>query len=390
MINSHEKNAIAKVLESALLERLGDEVDLIFHYGSMIGGTTHRWSDFDFSYVPQHTSTRAHFTLMVNDILFDLYPLHWLTLERMGEWDDWRSTILLNLNITYARNDEVTKRMDDIRARHISHLEPNARRTMTEKALRRYQDTGYEYYQLIRQGRSGNLDACFHHANRVVQVVLHTLIILNQSTEDTRKLEQMLHLKLLPDQFDGMIGRITSASSVNELIRAIDELLDSTHDLLLNRQASDLKVDPSYPTQLDSGYPELKSDLQHVILACERRDALAAQTKLLSFLHELHLHLARAADGVEYSLFNSPAEYDQALIGKGFPALLSLACNGRFDELAAACLEFDQRLRSFLTTLSVQLNCFTSREEVIEWLQATSDPLLKEKKEPGNEMGIDA
>jgi predicted nucleotidyltransferase len=45
-------NPITEVLKIALLRDLGDEVELIFRYGSQLKGTTHAYSDLDLSYVP--------------------------------------------------------------------------------------------------------------------------------------------------------------------------------------------------------------------------------------------------------------------------------------------------------------------------------------------------
>ena len=58
-------NHITEVLKDALLRDLGDEVDLIFRYGSHLTGTTHAYSDLDISYVPVHESTHHSITVMV-------------------------------------------------------------------------------------------------------------------------------------------------------------------------------------------------------------------------------------------------------------------------------------------------------------------------------------
>ena len=48
---------ITDVLKNALLRELGDEVELIFCYGSYLKGTAHKYSDLDISYVPAREST---------------------------------------------------------------------------------------------------------------------------------------------------------------------------------------------------------------------------------------------------------------------------------------------------------------------------------------------
>ncbi|MGC9468822.1 MAG: hypothetical protein ACP5HS_09530 [Anaerolineae bacterium] len=63
-------------LTDALLHRMGDEVDLIFQYGSHITGMTHRYSDVDLSWIPVHEETWDSITVMVDETLFDLYAMH--------------------------------------------------------------------------------------------------------------------------------------------------------------------------------------------------------------------------------------------------------------------------------------------------------------------------
>jgi len=48
---------VTEVLKETILRDLGDEVDLIFRYGSYLKGTTHKYSDLDISYTPVHETT---------------------------------------------------------------------------------------------------------------------------------------------------------------------------------------------------------------------------------------------------------------------------------------------------------------------------------------------
>ncbi len=82
---------IIEVLKEALLRNLGDEVDLIFRYGSHLKGTAHKYSDLDISYMPVHESTQHSITVLLDDLLIDLYPIHWSQLESMAVFRNMRS-----------------------------------------------------------------------------------------------------------------------------------------------------------------------------------------------------------------------------------------------------------------------------------------------------------
>lgn len=86
---------VTEVLKEAILRELGDEVDLIFRYGSQLKGTTHKYSDIDISYTPVHETTWNNITVVVEDIMIDFYPIHWSQLEQMANFDNISCTCFL-------------------------------------------------------------------------------------------------------------------------------------------------------------------------------------------------------------------------------------------------------------------------------------------------------
>ena len=85
-----------------------------------------------------------------------------------------------------------------------------------------------------------------------------------------------------------------------------------THALLLAEQAEGQRQKRPLSETLDAAYPELKGEIQHLILACERQDPY--NFNFMSLYHELMIHIAWALDGIGYSDFNSLADYEQDLV----------------------------------------------------------------------------
>ena len=117
-----------------------------------------------------------------------------------------------------------------------------------------------------------------------------------------------------------------------------------------------------------AGYPELKGDLQHLLLACERRDGFSLKRVLVSLYHELALAMANAETGIRYTPFNSLADYEQDFVARGFPALLPYAEAQDFAALHAQCLAFDAHLQTFLLDRGVNLYAFATLEELQQHL----------------------
>jgi hypothetical protein len=358
---------VIEVLKEALLRDLGDEVDLIFQYGSHMTGAAHAYSDVDISYVPAHETTWRSITVMVDNVLCDLYPIHWSQLEHMADFLNVSCTVLLHNRVVYARSDEVEQRFRALPPRLHACQQPAARPEMLRKALTIFQGTGYPYYLLRQQAAEGHLLACLQQAQRILGTVLHCLMVCNQAPIDTRKMPQVLALPKLPARFAETVERVKRSREPGELLSACETLLRATRDLLLDEQRQVLHGEASFPAVFRAGYPELKADLQHILLACERQDVFALN--LVSLYHELMIHTAQAFTGVQYSGFNSVAEYEQDLTALGFPNLLHYALAGDFAELHRQCLAFDRRMREFLAECGVELNAYDTVEALRDTLK---------------------
>ncbi len=362
--------AVRDVLTDALLTRFGDEVDLIFQYGSLLKGNTHRYSDMDMSYVPVHESTGKSITVMVEDILFDLYPLRWSRLAQMAEFRDMSGTILAYSRIVYERTPEAGDRFRTLADRLRELQTPAARPEMLRLAHELFQNTGYDYYLLRTQVAKGHFLASMRHGQQIVDTVLHALAACNQRSIDTRKMAEVLTLPRLPEGLVETIEQVNGAATADALLVACEQLLSITRNLLLAEQQAVHRTKATFPEALRAAYPELKADLQRILIACERQDRYLLNSKLLSFYHELAVHISIASRGVEYSGFNTLAEYEPDFVALGFPALLPLAVAGDFAELYRQCLVFDEHLRRFLVEHGVALNAFDTLDELRDFLKA--------------------
>ena len=318
--------------------------------------------------MPAHESTWHSITVMVDEVLCDLYPIHWSQLESMASFENVSSTVLLHSQIVYQRSQSPAERFRALPARLAALQQPEPRPAMLKKAQELFQRTGYSYFLLRQQSANGHLLACFEHAQQILSTVLHCLAVCNQACIDTRKLVQVLGLPKLPVGFATTVERMTQAHAPDELLSACEMLLNTTRNLLLveQRQIHDDKA--TFPAAFGAGYPELKADLQHLLLACERQDLFALRGPLLSLYRECLWPSRVGSTGIEYSSFNSMTDYQQDLVALGFPALLPHVEVGDFAGLHRQCLVFDQHLRRFLTEHSVELYTFATVDELQKYL----------------------
>jgi len=357
-----------EVMKDKLLEKLGDEVDLIFLYGSYLKGTTHKYSDIDMSFVPVHEKTWYNITVMVDEKLFDLYAMHWSHLERMADFRDISSSVLFDHRIIYQRSEASATRFQALAERLRTLMQPKAQPQMIKRAQEIFQGTAYPYYLLRQEAAAGHLLGCLQQALTIFRTVLHSLAVCNQSCVDTRKLAQVLTLPKLPAQFEETTRRLTTSTNPAELLAASEILLQNTRNLLLTEQNLVTRQDETFQNVFHSGYPELKRDIQALMLGCERHNQMEIRGSLVSLYHELSCGMRLVYSGVEYTGFNSLSEYEQDLAASGFPPLLPAFIEKDFDQLQQQILKFDQRLQEFLTKQSVGLNRFADLDALKKYL----------------------
>jgi predicted nucleotidyltransferase len=357
----------SEMMMEALLRELGAEVDLVFRYGSVTKGTANAYSDLDISYVPANESTWNAITVTVDDVLIDLYPIHWSRLEEMADFEDVSCTVLLANQLLYQRSDAVAERFRALPARLNAWLQPEARPRMLQKAQLIFQRTGYDYYLLREQATAGHQLSCLYQARKLMHAVFHCLAVYNQACVDTRKLEQVLALAGLPNGFSEAVRRVTMATGPEDALAACDALMNATRKMLFAEQNRVEGGSRTFRDVFGTVYPELRAMIGHVKKACAREDRL--DSALFVLYYEVMVHISRAMTGVQYTSFNCISDFERNLSELGFPDLLALFAAGDFKALERECDVFDDHLRMYLEQHAVALNMFADATQLQEHLR---------------------
>lgn len=370
---------LIRVVTDALLRDLGDEVEVVFRFGSRVKGGAHRYSDVDVSFVPAREAAWHAITVLVDDVLCDLFPLPWPTLERWAAFDDVRGSLLLDAEVVFARSDAADARFRALADRLRALTEPAARPEMLAKAQAILARAGDPLVLLREEAAAGRMLPAVRQARRVLDTVLHCLAVLNQAPVDTRRLPEVVALPRLPDGFETGVAALRSARDPAALVASAEALVRSTRALLLAEQRTVQRRSTTFAEAFAGGYPELRADLQHVLLACERGQASALDVvsplDVVSVLHEVMVGIASAETGVEYGSSNAMRDYWVDLDALGFPDLLAPALAGDRTELHRRTVAFDERLRDFLVERGVDLASYGSIDEL--------EAALAERGRPG-------
>ncbi len=372
--------AIVTLLQEALLQRMGEHVDLIYAYGSRVRGNTHAHSDVDLSWVPVQDDTWTSITVLVGGTLYDLYATPWSHLERLSEFRDPSASVLLHHRVLYQRTPESGARLAALAERLEAALRPDARPEMIRRAMEIVQGAGWDYYLLREaagEGRAGSA-ATRRQALAILRRVLHALAVCNQACVDTRHIANVLALPAVPPGLERLAEGLLAPARPAEACAAADALLGATRRLLLAMER-EVGRGPAgqgpggdgdaYRRAFDAAYPELVRDLQCVLQGCDTGDRLALQGHVLSLQHEISRMIALAEEGIDYGAFSPLGDYGRDLTALGFPSLLEPLERGDLEGLRAACGPFGDRLRTWLAEQGVPLNAFEGAEDLRAWLE---------------------
>lgn len=352
------------------LEHLGEDTELIFLFGSRIRGTAHPNSDMDLCYTPVHGSTWAHTTVIVDGILFDLFPQNWWQLEKAANFDDPGTSKILDAQIVYHRSEEALARFHALQDRIRQLMQPESRPQMIAKAQSIFQKAGYPFLQLQLAAGRDDLLSAKTHARHIVSAINHSLMVVNQTCIDTRRPQQVITLPILPEDYEALHHQIYSTTDARNLAAACETLLGRTRTLLLTEQESLPQHPQPYAQEFCSLYPELKDMIQHILRGCEAQDSYITTDAVLFVHEELAPTLARVLTGASYTAFHTPADYHHHLTSLGFPDLLPSLIAGDYPTLHQQALVFDRRLRELLISHSVPLNDFSSAQELSDYLSS--------------------
>jgi len=118
-----------------------DDIDMIVAYGSFVRGDMHEKSDVDLFFIPAtENGFLASFQVIIEDVGYDFFPVSWERLKQIARYEDPLTSLLVEGQIIYHRNDKVFNQFEELRTYcvHFDHFE--------EKLKKLIMDVKYLYF----------------------------------------------------------------------------------------------------------------------------------------------------------------------------------------------------------------------------------------------------
>ena len=361
-----------RLLIERLKQRMGEELDIVFFYGSQLKGNTRLHSDFDLSYIPSEGSTKYNgITVMVDDVLYDLYPMDWASMDRLATYDNPSASLLFRTEVAYCREDKLLERFNGLRPRLEALLKPEAKGEMAKKALRLFRNLAFDHFRLSTCVKPGDLFTAKHLSIGILRGIAHCLGVANQACIDTRDLENLHNLALRPASFFEQAEILVNSQNVQAIQAACTHLMEETHALLTDRVTASCRN--TTPLGGMFNYPEALNCLRSILSSCEKGNRYHALTSWTGYKNELAQVMARLATQVDYTDDHLFGQFAATYEAYGFPDLLPAILSGDVDAVRTGIETYDERYRKFFKENGVQLDVFKDNQALSAYLNALAD-----------------
>jgi len=180
-------------------------------------------------------------------------------------------------------------------------------------------------------------------------------------------MEEVVAMAPKPPDLEGSINAVLMPQDTEHMLAAADRLAQEVRGILRTAQASISETADAQDVFKDFYYYVFEYK-NKVLSACERRDAMAADSAAFH-LQELICQLMNKVDSGFYGEdFNLLGEYIGGYEKAGFPDLLEPATRGDFETLARRAQQLDEQAQEWFKAHSIALNVLESEEELRRFL----------------------
>jgi hypothetical protein len=345
---------------------LGDDLELVIHYGSRAKDYAAPDSDYDISYVPsQGKNIWKNWTFLIDGVCIDFFPMQWEGLEGNANFNTDRTSVIIESRVLYHKSEEVLRRFQALKDRVAELQTPEKKGEMLAKAIRRFTETAYHLTALEHVCAKEDMRSWRMEALKIADGIVHCLTVLNQTylrKSWVRCIDKMNDLPKRPEGIDRMLYTLAVDRSYVNVRQAAIELIRQTRRLLVDQQRACAKKAEVGGNWLF--YPEWQAMCNKTIRACDGGNLIETNAEAMHYVSETALARAGHLEGVNYTAFNVVAEYSKGYDALGFPDIVSCDTRDEFAVFSRKLSAHDEQLKQLLVSEGFDLFSVETEDEL--------------------------
>lgn len=365
----------ARILVEHALATHGEDIALIFYYGSYAKGTASPTSDLDIAYIPDEGKAGTLYSSFVLDGLpYEFWPVSWRFLEDIagaGGGRPWpvAHSLLAYARVLHARSAADLRRFEALRARSAALTQPEARPAMLQRSVEEYKTLAFRLNHLRQAAGSGDGASLRFAAWPVVHSLLACLGLLNQQPLDRGWAESLEDgvLPRAPERLREGVEAVVFGPSESALPEAM-RLVEETRRLLVKAHVE--QAAPVTAAELFADfYPYVYEYRQKILAACERGDRFTAAQSAYLLQKDIAQLLHQVVTGVYPGDLYLAGDYKDAYTAAELPDMLEAAAAGDLAEVAVRARLLDERFRAWLSAHGIATNELADDDDLRRFLR---------------------
>ncbi|GAA0180173.1 hypothetical protein SH2C18_29130 [Clostridium sediminicola] len=358
------KERIINIIKSKIESDYKDDVAILAVYGSYAMGINDEKSDVDFFYIPKTDRANALcYQFIIDGIGYDLFPIRWERLVKIAALDQPLTAVITESKVIFSSTEEDLNRYEGYRKSILKICSPQGQSVLLNKSYEYFNEC-FIYLHNMKSEVKNMIDLRIE-SSKIISKIVIVLAFANHTYYKRgmgMNIKDSFELKKLPKDYKALINLIIEASDSKEIIEACEILIKNTREFLLEQVKSKKQQEP-YETIFVGYYEELKSVINKMMRACDKKDEYSAFIIAAYFHEEVAQFMAKSEEGIWYNDRNYYSEYSKSFETFIGVDLMKLAAMKEFSALKEAVNEFETKFVDLLVKKGVTIKSYDSIDE---------------------------
>lgn len=344
--NSHliNQSDLLAIIVKKIETTYSEDISLLICYGSFVTGEYGVMSDIDFFFVPKtNRGYELNNQFILNNIGYDLWAVSWERLEKISNFEDPLTSILMDGKVIFASAEEDLHKLENLK----NNLKQNLNKEVfVRKLSAKYIEKAKTIYFGLQNHESNKFQI---KTVNIAETLLNAIAILNNTylKKGLKQIEnELARMLLTPVGFLKNYRELIKTNNKDKVQFLINEMIIETEKIYSSK--FDHVKENVNPADLKGFYEEFKSAYNKLLQACNEEDYENAYYAGYIIDRETQFFLI---------LYTDPGV---------FPNIINEVLTNNFESMRVKCLEHERQLINLLNQHNIKIKDYKDFTEFRE------------------------